>query len=87
MKKTANWNLYFRKQVSNPEMRRLIEEEIESLRVGTQIAGGSVKRGVARRIDPSALVLIIRACGSNTRFCAQVHYRGSNGLCDLLHES
>jgi DNA-binding Xre family transcriptional regulator len=37
LKKPANWNLYFRKQLSNPEMRRLIEEEIESLRVVTQI--------------------------------------------------
>ena len=38
MKKPTNWDLYFRKQLSHPEMRGLIEEEIESLRVGTQIA-------------------------------------------------
>ena len=38
MKKPTNWDLYFRKHLSDREMRGLIEEEIESLRVGTQIA-------------------------------------------------
>jgi DNA-binding Xre family transcriptional regulator len=38
MKKPTNWDLYFRKQLGDPEMHGLIEEEIESLRVGTQIA-------------------------------------------------
>jgi len=38
MKKSTNWDLYFRKQLSDREMRGLIEEEIESLRVGSQIA-------------------------------------------------
>jgi DNA-binding Xre family transcriptional regulator len=38
MKKPTNWDLYFRKQLADPEMRELIEGEIESLRVGTQIA-------------------------------------------------
>jgi len=38
MKKPTNWDLYFRKQLDEPEMRGLIDQEIESLRVGTQIA-------------------------------------------------
>jgi DNA-binding Xre family transcriptional regulator len=38
MKKPTNWDLYFRKQLSDREMRGLIEEETESLRVGSQIA-------------------------------------------------
>ena len=38
MKKPTNWDLYFRKQLSDPETRELIEAEIESLRVGIQIA-------------------------------------------------
>src|SRR3982074_1162038 len=38
MKKLTNWDLYFRKQLDDPETRKLIEGEIESLRVGTQIA-------------------------------------------------
>jgi DNA-binding Xre family transcriptional regulator len=38
MKKPTNWDLHFRKQLGDPEMRGLIEQEIESLRVGTQIA-------------------------------------------------
>ena len=38
MKKPTNWDLYFRKQLRDPKMRELIEAEIESLRLGTQIA-------------------------------------------------
>jgi len=38
VKKPTNRNLYFRKQLGDPKMLGLIEEEIESLRVGTQIA-------------------------------------------------
>ena len=38
MKKPTNWDLYFRRQLDDPEARKLIEGEIESLRVGTQIA-------------------------------------------------
>ncbi len=38
MKKPANWDLYFRKQLKDSQMRELIEQEIESLRVGTEIA-------------------------------------------------
>ena len=38
MKKPTNWDLYFRKQLGDPETRELIEGEIESLRVGAQIA-------------------------------------------------
>ena len=38
MKKPTNWDRYFRKQLGDPEMRGLIEDEIESLRVGIQIA-------------------------------------------------
>jgi transcriptional regulator with XRE-family HTH domain len=37
MKKTTNWDLYFQKQMGDPEMRRLIEEELKALRVGVQI--------------------------------------------------
>jgi DNA-binding Xre family transcriptional regulator len=38
MKKPTSWDLYFRKQLDEPEMRGLIDQEIESLRVGTEIA-------------------------------------------------
>ena len=37
MKKPTSWDLYFQKQLGDPEMRGLIDEELESLRVGTQI--------------------------------------------------
>ena len=38
MKKTTNWDLYFQKQMGDPQMRSLIEEELKALRVGAQIA-------------------------------------------------
>src|SRR5207247_4369180 len=48
MKKPTNWDLYFRKQLGDPEMRGLIEEEIESLRVGIQIAGMRQKKRLSQ---------------------------------------
>ena len=48
MKKTTNWDLYFRKQLGDPETRELIEGEIESLRVGTQIARMRQKRRLSQ---------------------------------------
>jgi DNA-binding Xre family transcriptional regulator len=48
MKRPTNWDLYFRKQLGDPEMRRLIEEEIESLRVGIQIAGMRQKKRLSQ---------------------------------------
>ena len=38
MKKTTNWDLYFQKQMGDPAMESLIEEELKALRVGVQIA-------------------------------------------------
>ena len=38
MKKTTNWDLYFQKQMGDPEMKGLIDEELKALRVGTEIA-------------------------------------------------
>ncbi len=38
MKKLTSWDLYFQKQLGDPEIRGLIDEELESLRVGIQIA-------------------------------------------------
>ena len=48
MKKPANWDLYLRKQLGDPEMRGLIEDEIESLRVGIQIAKMRQKRHLSQ---------------------------------------
>jgi len=48
MKKPTNWDLYFRKQLGDPETRELIEGEIESLRVGTQIAALRQKRRLSQ---------------------------------------
>ena len=38
MKKTTNWDLYYQKQMGDPEMRALIEEELKALRIGTEFA-------------------------------------------------
>ena len=38
MKKPTNWDLYYQKQMGDPEMRALIEEELKALRVGAEIA-------------------------------------------------
>ena len=38
MKRTSNWDLYYQKQMGDPEMRALIEEELKALRVGAQLA-------------------------------------------------
>jgi DNA-binding Xre family transcriptional regulator len=48
LKKRTSWDLYFQKQLGDPEMRRLIEEEIESLRVGMQIARWRQKKGLSQ---------------------------------------
>ena len=38
-KRLTNRDSYFRKQVRDPGMRRLVEEELKALRVGTETAG------------------------------------------------
>lgn len=38
MKKETNWDRYFTKQMGDEEMRRLVTEELEVLRVGVRIA-------------------------------------------------
>ena len=48
MKRATNWDLYFQKQLSDPDMRALIEEELESLRVGMQIARWRQKKGLSQ---------------------------------------
>ncbi len=37
MKKTTNWDLYFQKQMGDPEMKAFVEEELKALRVGTEL--------------------------------------------------
>ncbi len=38
MKKSTNWDLYFQKQLGDSPLRGLVARELESLRVGIQIA-------------------------------------------------
>jgi DNA-binding Xre family transcriptional regulator len=37
-KQPTNWDRYFQAQMSDPELRRLVEEELKALRVGSEIA-------------------------------------------------
>jgi DNA-binding Xre family transcriptional regulator len=48
MKKATNWDLYFQKQMTDPEVRTLVEEELKALRVGAQIAKLREERGLSQ---------------------------------------
>ena len=48
MRKPTNWDLYFQKQMSDPKIHGLIEKEIESLRVGIQIAKLRQKKNLSQ---------------------------------------
>lgn len=38
MKKATNWTRYFQTQMADPQVRRLVEEELKALRVGVALA-------------------------------------------------
>ena len=38
MKRPTNWDRYYRVQTRDPDLRRLVEEELKTLRVGAQLA-------------------------------------------------
>ena len=38
MKRATNWDLYFQRQMGDPEMKGLIEEELKALRIGAELA-------------------------------------------------
>jgi hypothetical protein len=48
MKKPTNWDVYFRKQLGDPETRELIEGEIESCVWGLRLQGCARKGASAR---------------------------------------
>jgi transcriptional regulator with XRE-family HTH domain len=48
MKKETNWGSYFNKQMDNDEMRRLVTEEPEVLRVGVQLAKPREGQGLSQ---------------------------------------
>lgn len=48
MKKMTNWDLYYQKQMGDPEMRSLVEEELKVLRVGIQIAKLRQQKGISQ---------------------------------------
>lgn len=48
MKKTTNWDLYYQKQMGDPEMKGLIEEELKALRIGTNLAKIRQRKGLSQ---------------------------------------
>ena len=48
MKRTTNWDLYFQKQMGDPEMKGLIEEELKALRIGAELAKIRQRRGLTQ---------------------------------------
>jgi DNA-binding Xre family transcriptional regulator len=48
MKKPTNWDLYFQKQMGDPEMKGFIEEELKTLRIGSRLAQLRERRGMSQ---------------------------------------
>jgi transcriptional regulator with XRE-family HTH domain len=48
MKRETNWDRYFAKQMGDEEMRHLVIEELEVLRVGVQIAKLRQEQGLSQ---------------------------------------
>ena len=48
MKKVTNWDRYFQKQMGDPEMKALVEEELKALRVGLQLATLRQQKGLSQ---------------------------------------
>lgn len=48
MKRTTNWDLYFQKQMGDPAMKELIEEELKALRIGVELAKIRQRRGLSQ---------------------------------------
>ena len=61
MKKPTNWGVYFHKQMSDVEMRGLIEEELKALRLGAQLA----KIRQQKRLSQTELAARVGMSGPN----------------------
>lgn len=48
MRKATNWDRYFQKQMDDPEMKALVEEELKALRVGVQLAALRQRKGLSQ---------------------------------------
>ncbi len=44
----TNWDRYYRAQMRDPEVRRLVEDELRALRVGVQLARLRQRRGLSQ---------------------------------------
>lgn len=59
MKKATNWQRYYAQQMDDPETRRLVEEELRALKIGTRLArlrqeAGLTQTQLAARVGMSA---------------------------------
>ncbi|OGK81994.1 MAG: hypothetical protein A2X52_15305 [Candidatus Rokubacteria bacterium GWC2_70_16] len=48
VRKATNWDRYFQKQMGDPEMKALVEEELKALRVGVQLATLRQQKGLSQ---------------------------------------
>ena len=48
MRKATSWDRYFQKQMGDPEMKRLVEEELKALRVGVELARLRQRKGLSQ---------------------------------------
>src|SRR5438034_8801793 len=59
MKKRTNWERYYKEQINDPTMRRLVDEELKTLRIGVQLArlregAGLTQTQLAAKVGMSA---------------------------------
>ena len=59
--KPTNWDVYFHKQVSDAEIRGLVEEELKALRIGAQLA--KIRR--QKRLSQTELAARVGMSGPN----------------------
>lgn len=48
MKRATNWTRYYKNEMKDPLTRRLVEEELRSLRIGSRIARLRQERGLSQ---------------------------------------
>jgi DNA-binding Xre family transcriptional regulator len=48
MKKSTNWDRYFKEQMGHPRTRSLVQEELKALRVGVELARLRQEQGLSQ---------------------------------------
>lgn len=48
MRKPTNWERYYKEQMQDPTMQRLVEDELKALRIGVQLAKLRQEKGLTQ---------------------------------------